>query len=1008
MKNLKYTWFLLVLLALTACGRDVAPDTTQVRNAAAPTITSDKEDYAPGELVTLTGSNWQPGESVHINVDDDQTKTWVRNINVTADETGNITDKFNLPDWFVATYQVVATGQVSGVAKTSFTDGNVTYSKSRVPDSGHQSVQAGQSWNFSMTLNKQGGGSDPTVNTPFVVINPTGDNKTPATCGKAETAIPASWLSVVSPSVPKVINQNTDVTFRVSPAVSASGTYTGRVNLTTTDGGSQTFDLCLNVTAANNPAPTLDSVSPTSATQGNTVDVVLTGTNFGNFSSVSFGNNITANSTTVNSATKLTANITIGGAAATGTRNVSVTNAAPGGGTATLTNGFTVNAACTAPSITTQPTSVTATVGGAATFSVTAGGTGTLSYQWLKGDTNIQGATSASYDLTSVTTTDAGNYSVKATNSCGSVTSNAATLTVDKAKATISLGDLNHTYDGSAKSAMATTSPEKLDGLSISYGQDGNAVSKPTNAGSYAVVATLDNASYSAEDATGTLIIGKADQTISWDAPAAITYGTPLGDTQLNATRTTGDGGLSYDPSANTVLGAGTQRLTVTAAETDNFKATFLEVSLKVNKAEQTISWSNPDPITYGTPLGDTQLNASTSGDSSLTYNLKAGTLLTVGSHTLKVDAAATDNYNAASKEVSITVNKADQTITFGDLPGKTFGDPAFTVSAAGGASGNAVSFTVAGNCTASGSTISITGAGSCTITASQSGNDNYNAAEDVSKSFTIAKADQSISFTGAPSTAVFGNRFTVNATGGASGQAVVLAASGACTISGNEVTMTSGTGTCSLTASQAGNDNYNAAPQATQSTTAQKATATVTLGDLNYVFDGTAKSASATTSPAGLNVSLSYSPSSPLKVGSYSVNATITDQNYQGSASGMLTISAWTLRGFYAPVDMGGVVNTVKAGSTVPLKFEIFAESELTNTSAIFSFKTATVQCSTLSSTSDEIEVTTTGGTSLRYDSTAGQFIQNWQTPKTVGVCYRATLTTQDSSTITAYFKTR
>jgi hypothetical protein len=36
-----------------------------------PSIRSDKDDYAPGELVTLTGSGWQPNESVHIEVNDD-------------------------------------------------------------------------------------------------------------------------------------------------------------------------------------------------------------------------------------------------------------------------------------------------------------------------------------------------------------------------------------------------------------------------------------------------------------------------------------------------------------------------------------------------------------------------------------------------------------------------------------------------------------------------------------------------------------------------------------------------------------------------------------------------------------------------------------------------------------------------------------------------------------------------------------------------------------------------
>src|SRR5215210_2205087 len=88
----------------------------------APAISSDKADYAPGELVTLHGSNWAPGEVVTVDVNDDQGTTWRRTVNVTANASGEITDQFNLPDWFVATYAVIATGPLSGTATTSFTD----------------------------------------------------------------------------------------------------------------------------------------------------------------------------------------------------------------------------------------------------------------------------------------------------------------------------------------------------------------------------------------------------------------------------------------------------------------------------------------------------------------------------------------------------------------------------------------------------------------------------------------------------------------------------------------------------------------------------------------------------------------------------------------------------------------------------------------------------------------------------------------------------------------------
>jgi hypothetical protein len=55
---------------------------------------------------------------------------------------------------------------------------------------------------------------------------------------------------------------------------------------------------------------------------------------------------------------------------------------------------------------------------------------------------------------------------------------------------------------------------------------------------------------------------------------------------------------------------------------------------------------------------------------------------------------------------------------------------------------------------------------------------------------------------------------------------------------------------------------------------------------------------------------------------------------------------------------------------------------------------------------TTDDIETVATGGTVLRYDTVAGQFVYNWKTPTTAGKCYRVTMTTQDGSSLVAYFK--
>ena len=141
--------------------------------------------------------------------------------------------------------------------------------------------------------------------------------------------------------------------------------------------------------------------------------------------------------------------------------------------------------------------------------------------------------------------------------------------------------------------------------------------------------------------------------------------------------------------------------------------------------------------------------------------------------------------------------------------------------------------------------------------------------------------------------------------------------------------------------------------------------------------------------------------------VGSHTYTATATD-NAGNTSTATLTyeVLAWNRKGFYSPVDMGGVWNTVKGGSTVPLKFEVFAgTTELTSTTAIKSFTTKQVTCSGGTTLVDEIEVVTTGGTSLRYDSTGGQFIQNWQTPKKPGTCHVVTMTTQDGLSISANF---
>ena len=90
--------------------------------------------------------------------------------------------------------------------------------------------------------------------------------------------------------------------------------------------------------------------------------------------------------------------------------------------------------AAVAPAISTQPSSLTVTAPQPASFSVTASGTAPLQYQWTKNGANV-GTNATTFSLATTATTDAGSYTVIVSNTAGSVTSNAALLTVNAASA---------------------------------------------------------------------------------------------------------------------------------------------------------------------------------------------------------------------------------------------------------------------------------------------------------------------------------------------------------------------------------------------------------------------------------------------------------------------------------------------------------------------------------------------------------------------------------------------
>ncbi len=151
-----------------------------------------------------------------------------------------------------------------------------------------------------------------------------------------------------------------------------------------------------------------------------------------------------------------------------------------------------------------------------------------------------------------------------------------------------------------------------------------------------------------------------------------------------------------------------------------------------------------------------------------------------------------------------------------------------------------------------------------------------------------------------------------------------------------------------------------------------------------------------------GVTITTSFS-----QIGNHIIGLRVTDDGgLRDTDTAIVTVLPWTLKGFYQPVDMNGVFNIAKNGSTIPFKFEVFAGgTELTDTAYIKSLTYGLTACE-VDAPTDAIELTATGGTSLRYDPIAGQFIFNWKTPSAAGKCYRVTLMTIDGSTLVAYFK--
>jgi hypothetical protein len=245
-----------------------------------------------------------------------------------------------------------------------------------------------------------------------------------------------------------------------------------------------------------------------------------------------------------------------------------------------------------------------------------------------------------------------------------------------------------------------------------------------------------------------------------------------------------------------------------------------------------------------GTPVGSGTTNAS--GVASVSNVSLSG--INVGSYASAVAATFAGDATLASSSAtgSLTVNKASQTITFAAPSSPAAYNATFGVAPTSDSS-LPVAVVATGACSIASGTVTMTsGTGTCTLTASQAGNGNYSVAADVVRSVTASKATQTVTFTAPISPAMYYTSFTVTPTSDST-LSVSVDVTGACSIAGTIVSMNSGSGTCTLTAKQPGDDNYSAAADVVHVVVAAKADAVINVTGYTGTYDGVAHGAAGT-----------------------------------------------------------------------------------------------------------------------------------------------------------------
>jgi large repetitive protein len=263
-------------------------------------------------------------------------------------------------------------------------------------------------------------------------------------------------------------------------------------------------------------------------------------------------------------------------------------------------------------------------------------------------------------------------------------------------------------------------------------------------------VAPVASESTTAVKATPTVNLSGVPATAPYESTFSVVTSSNSG-----ATATITASGVCTDNGTNIMMTSGTGKCTVTArwATTQNYLAAFTSQAATAKRVTPVLTWEAPAPITYGTPLSATQLDATANVAGSFTYTPAEGTILGVGTHTLVAafTPTANENYYSTSAKVSLVVSKTPTTtsilslqpnpsevgqavtVQFSVTPASGYGTPTgrVKVSAQTGLSCSGTLTTNEGTCSL---TFSSTGTKNLTATYSGDSNDSESASNVVSQ----------------------------------------------------------------------------------------------------------------------------------------------------------------------------------------------------------------------------------------------------------------------------------